>query len=303
MLIRLAGDVGAEGHARRGPGRPAAVPRRLEGMVGQERRRRRPRQARRRPADARPHVARPPRPADAGRQGRRDQRQEGAGLEDRRAAIAVGRRGRRPGPRPDRRGERPPGQRARPHRQDHLVQAGHASRSACSGLPNGNTFVVCRNQLVEFDSRQHAVFTYQRQAAVRHLLPPKGSGTARLCSSPARASASGSTPRARRSSRSPVPRAMYIGRRVGGACRTTMLLVTQRDGVAEFDAARPVAARLAGAVSAGPRRSSDCRTATRWSAPAWLPNADGVAELDHDGHVVWEYKPTDGFVPWRARRR
>ena len=33
------------------------------------------------------------------------------------------------------------------------------------------------------------------------------------------------------------------------------------------------------------------------------PNAQKVAELDRNGQVVWEYKPGDNMIPWKARRR
>ena len=79
-----------------------------------------------------------------------------------------------------------------------------------------------------------------------------------------------------------------------------MSLVTQRDSVAEYDG-----------TGGAPVWQATC---SRPTSVQRLPNgntlvasgmsaASGVIELDRAGQTVWEYKSTDNFLPWRARRR
>ncbi|HEY1378860.1 MAG TPA: HEAT repeat domain-containing protein [Gemmataceae bacterium] len=165
-------------------------------------------------------------------------------------------------------------------------------------LPNGNTFVVCRNQLVELDARQQQVFSHQRNQQADIAAAEKlRSGeivyvtTGGTC---VRLDAKGKEIKS-----FPIGRMYYS---FGGldVLPNNHILVTQRDGVAEYDGSGGPPVWQA----AFPRPTSVQRlpNGNTLVASGLSPNS-AAAELDRAGHTVWEYKPPDGSMPWRARRR
>jgi hypothetical protein len=164
-------------------------------------------------------------------------------------------------------------------------------------LPNGNTFVVCRNQLVEFDTKQREVFSYQRQQYDICAAQKLRTGEAVFVTTQGQCVRVDNKGKEGKSF--PVSRMLSV---LGGieVLPNNHVLVTQRDSVAEYDGA-----------GGAPVWQATC---TRPTSVQRLPNgntlvasgmaaASGVAELDRAGHTVWEYKSPDNFLPWRARRR
>jgi hypothetical protein len=163
-------------------------------------------------------------------------------------------------------------------------------------LPNGNTFVACRSQLVEYDSRRREVFSYQRQqfdiCAARKLRGGDAILTTRTGQC-VRVDAKGkeAAPVALQRGIMPYPGDLDV-------LPNNHILVTQQNGVAEYDPAGGPAVWQA--------------TFLRPTSVQRLPNgntlvASGqasamVAELDRAGKTVWKYDVTEGPV-WRARRR
>jgi hypothetical protein len=165
-------------------------------------------------------------------------------------------------------------------------------------LPNGNTFVVCRNQLIELDGRQREVNSYQRQdygiCGAQRLRSGETVfvlNTGQCVRLDAK-NKEGTT--------FTIPQRMQPGYGGMEVLPNNHVLVVQRDGVGEYDGTGGPAVWHA--------------AFTRPTSVQRLPNgntlvasgnspAGAVAELDRSGKIVWEYKPPDGFLPWRARRR
>jgi hypothetical protein len=165
-------------------------------------------------------------------------------------------------------------------------------------LPNGNTFIVSRNELLEIDKRQEKVTSYQRQqqydiCAAQRLR----SGETVLLTRTGQCIRLDANHKEVKSFN--IPRMVFT---IAGleSLPNGRLLVTERERVAEYE------------VGGG---------APAWEAPfryptsvQRLPNGNTlvatfqsqtpmVAELDRDKQTVWDYKPGDGSLPWRARRR
>jgi hypothetical protein len=165
-------------------------------------------------------------------------------------------------------------------------------------LPNGNTFVVARNQLVELNGKQEIVFTHQRaqQADIiagqrlrngEMVYVTQGGTCVRL-------DATGKEIKT-----FPVGR-MYYSVGTVEVLPNNHVLVTQKDMVAEYD----------GNGGAPVWQASVVRPTSAQRLPngntlvsSGLMATTGVAELDRAGHPVWDYKPADGALPWRAKRR
>jgi outer membrane protein assembly factor BamB len=164
-------------------------------------------------------------------------------------------------------------------------------------LPNGNTFVTCRNQLVEYDTKQTEVFSYQRQQYDICAAQKLRSGEAVFVTTNGqctRVDAKG-----KESKTFPVSRMLSV---LGGleVLPNSHVLVTQRDSVAEYDGTggAPVwQATYSRPTSVQRLPNGNTLVASGMAA------ASGVAELDRAGQTVWEYKSTDNFLPYRARRR
>jgi hypothetical protein len=165
-------------------------------------------------------------------------------------------------------------------------------------LASGNTFVVTRNQLVELDKRQQEVFSYQRNqqydiCAAQRL---RNGETLVLTRTGQCLRIDG---KGKEIKSFPIPRMVFT---IAGleSLPNGRVLVTQRDCVAEFDegGGAPVwQAPFRYPTSAQRLPNGNTLVATA-QAPAPM-----VAELDREGKTVWDYKPSDGAVPWRARRR
>jgi hypothetical protein len=163
-------------------------------------------------------------------------------------------------------------------------------------LPNGNTFVVVRNQLVEWDQQRREVFHYPRPqhdiAAAQRLR----NGEAVFVT------ASGACVRldaqAKEVKSFSVPPLLYA---FGGleVLSNGHILVTSRDGVAEYTAD---GRKVWSASAVRPNSVQRLPNGNTLIASGLSPQGH-VAELDRNGQSVWEYKPPDGTVPWRARRR
>ncbi len=165
-------------------------------------------------------------------------------------------------------------------------------------LPNGNTFITCRNQLVEWDARQNQAFSYQRNQHDIVAAQKLRSGEMVYVTT------TGTV--VRLDAKGKEIKSFQIGRMYfsfGGleVLPNNHVLVTQQNSVAEYDG------------SGGPPVWQG--TFARPTSVQRLPNgntlvASGVStntaavELDPSGQKkVWEYTPPDGAMPWRARRR
>jgi hypothetical protein len=78
------------------------------------------------------------------------------------------------------------------------------------------------------------------------------------------------------------------------------ILVTQRQGIGEFDANGNQQSNIPVNRPSGLQRLSNGNTLVTVSGN---PGNPSVLELDRAGRTVWEYKPADGVIPYRARRR
>jgi hypothetical protein len=169
---------------------------------------------------------------------------------------------------------------------------------AVQRLPNGNTFVVSRNQLVELDTNQREVSTYQRTqhdiVAAQRLRNGETVfvTTAGAC--------------VRLDANNREAKSFQMGRvfyTFGGVevLPSGRILVTQRDGVAEYD---PDGGEKWSAKFSRPNSVQRLPNGNTLVASGMSPLPQAVvAELDRGGHTVWEYSPPDGSQPWRARRR
>lgn len=163
-------------------------------------------------------------------------------------------------------------------------------------LPNGNTFVVCRNQLVELDGRQREIFNHPRNPA--DIMAGFKSRNGEMTFVTTTGNCFRLDAKGKEIKNFPVVRMAFS---YGGleVLPNNHVLVTQRDNVAEYDA------------------NGKQVWSTNFSRPTSvqrLPNGNTlvssglsansiVAELDQSGKPVWEYKPPDNAMPYKARRR
>jgi hypothetical protein len=163
-------------------------------------------------------------------------------------------------------------------------------------LPNGNTFITSRNQVVECDPRGQDVFHHPR--------PPHDIVAAQKLRTGETVLVTVSGACIRLDAKGREARSFNIGRTFyayGGleVLPTGRVLVTQRDAVTEFEAdGRPAWT----ATCARPTSVQRLPNGNTLVASGVAPQAQ-VVELDRTGQAVWDYKPPEGSLPWRARRR
>jgi HEAT repeat protein len=172
-----------------------------------------------------------------------------------------------------------------------------AQPNSIQRLPNGNTFVTCPNQLVEFDTHQRQVFSYQRPTYDIRAGQKLRSGEAVFVTATGdciRVDAKGKEVKSFK--------VLSMASAIGGieVLPNNHVLVTHRTGVAEYDG-----------TGGNPVWQA---TFSRPTSVQRLPNGNtlvasgnaatpSVVELDRKGQTVWEYKAEAGFMAWRARRR
>jgi PQQ-like domain/HEAT repeats len=164
-------------------------------------------------------------------------------------------------------------------------------------LANGNTLVVGRNQIIEFDTHQTEVFSYQRQQFDICAAQKLRSGEVLFVTT------SGQCVRLDAKGQKEV-KTFQVGRMQTLAGLEVLpndrFLMTQLNTVAEFDGTGGVPvwhADFSRPTSVQRLPNGNTLVASGMSANA------GVAELDRSGKIVWEFKAADGSVPWRAHRR
>ena len=165
-------------------------------------------------------------------------------------------------------------------------------------LANGNTFIVCRNQLIEIDARRVEVFSYQRPAPQFDICAAQKlrSGDAIFLTRTGQCIRLDAKGKEGRPFLVP-PTLTYGGIDV---LPNNHVLVTQKDCVAEYDGTggAPVWQGTFSRPTSVQRLANGNTLVASGQSPT-----PTVAELDRLGHAVWEFKPTDGSLPWRARRR
>jgi hypothetical protein len=163
-------------------------------------------------------------------------------------------------------------------------------------LPNGNTLVVSRNQIAEWDAEHNPVYTYHRNVADITAATKLRGGEFMLLTSQG-ACVRLSEDRKEIKTFQITPRPVYHP--FGGieGLPSGNLLVTQRDSVVECD---PSGNSIWSAPIARP---GDVQRLSNGNTIVVSTANYTVSELDRAGQSVWEYKFTDGTTPYRARRR
>jgi HEAT repeat protein len=161
-------------------------------------------------------------------------------------------------------------------------------------LANGNTFIACRNQLLEVDRDGKEVFSIPR--ANHDIVAARKSRSGEIVYATNQGSC------VKLDANNKEVKSFNVGRLnyYSGIdlLPNGRILLTQLRGVAEFDP-----------------ESGD----TKWSVNVMSPNSvmrlpNGntlvssmntleIQELDRDGKKVWDFKADDGYRPWRVRRR
>jgi len=169
-------------------------------------------------------------------------------------------------------------------------------------LPNGNTLIVCRSHVLEWDGEQRAVGKpYERPQQDIVAATKLRSGEMIVLTNQGNCirldkdgkEVSASSPRAQ----SFVPFG-YID-----ALPTGNVLVTQQNAVAEFDTDGKQVSSLAAIRPTGVQRLSNGNTLIAGGGSTAATTHVAVRELDRNGNVAWEYRFTDGTIPYRAHRR
>jgi hypothetical protein len=169
-------------------------------------------------------------------------------------------------------------------------------------LPNGNTLIVCRSHILEWDGEQKSVGKpYERPmqdivAATKlrngELIILTNQGNCiRVDRDGKELNAGAST------ARSFVPFG-YID-----ALPTGNVLVTLSNAIAELDAEGKQVASLPAIRPTGVQRLSNGNTLIAGGGSTAATANVAVRELDRNGNVAWEYRFTDGTIPYRAHRR
>jgi hypothetical protein len=167
---------------------------------------------------------------------------------------------------------------------------------ACRRLADGRTFIATRSQVLEADrdGQKEAVLVNRPMSDIVAAARSRGGQVAFLTNTGTciRLDEKGREARTfnatnRRISYDSALEFLPNGR----------LLVTQPEGVAEFD---PDGKKVWEAKAVRPTSVERLPNGNTLVASM---NGRKVQELDRDGHAVWEYEPEDGSRPLRARRR
>jgi HEAT repeat protein len=168
--------------------------------------------------------------------------------------------------------------------------------SGVQRLPNGNTVVTARNQIVEFDSANppNEVFSHKRPQ--QDILAAQKLRNGEIVfvtttGSCVRIDAKGKEVRTFQAGR------MYVA---GGleVLPNNHVLMTLKDGVTEYDVDGRVVWQATVERPTSVQRLPNGNTLVA----SGLSPTTAVAELDRAKQVVWEYKAPDGALPWRAKR-
>jgi HEAT repeat protein len=162
-------------------------------------------------------------------------------------------------------------------------------------LPNGNTLIVSRNQILELDGRQREVFSHPRPQQDVMAAQKLRSGEVVFVTSGGAC--------VRLDAKGKEVKTFQVGRTYayGGleVLPNNHVLVTQMNEVTEFDADGRVVWKGAVNRPTSVQRLPNGNTLVS----SGLIATTGVVELDRAGRTVWNYKPPDGAFVWRARRR
>ena len=161
-------------------------------------------------------------------------------------------------------------------------------------LPNGHTFVTCRNQLVELDAQQREVWNYPRAQHDIVAAQRLRNGDTVFTTTAGACVRLDTRKTEVKTFQTPRTAYTYGGLDVLGNGR---VLITQRSGVAEFEPNGNQVWQAAFNQPVSVQRLPNGNTLVAGSGAAT------VVELDRNGQPVWDYKAPDGFVPWRAHRR
>jgi hypothetical protein len=169
-------------------------------------------------------------------------------------------------------------------------------------LPNSHTLITSRNQIVEWDADRREVFNYQRNQF--DIVAAQKLRTGEVMFVTQAGACVCLDAKGRESKSFQIGRLFYM---YGGLdiLSNGRLLVTQRDGVAEFEPGDRPGPTIWSAACGRPtsvQRLPNGNTLVATTPTTPQPQAH-VVELDRSGQTVWEYKPMDGTQPWRARRR
>jgi hypothetical protein len=161
-------------------------------------------------------------------------------------------------------------------------------------LPNGNTLVVCRNQIMEWDSDRNTVWTYSRTGAdIVAATRARNGDTIFLTNRGVCTRLDKDRKEIKTFQKNTSPNAF------GGidALPGDRLILTQVNAVIECD--RDGTQSWSAPVS----RPSDVQRLANGNTLVTLSGSMQVTELDRSGTSVWDYKSVDGHIPYRARRR
>jgi hypothetical protein len=174
--------------------------------------------------------------------------------------------------------------------------------TALQRLPNGHTLVVSRNQVVEWDERQREVFAYHRATQDIAAAAKGRNGEVVLVTQ------SGTCVRVDPTTRREI--GSFATRRTYGYGAVEVLpnghiLMTHQDRVAEYDAnGRPHWEAMFTRPSSVQRLpNGNTLVCGSPSPPVGNQTLPFVAELDRNGKTVWEYRPPENMMAWKARRR
>ena len=164
-------------------------------------------------------------------------------------------------------------------------------------LPNGNTFVACRNALLEYDRSGKEVLNQARNNETI-LDAQKSCATARSSCVPTRAATPGSTPRARRSRPARVPFNVNFGVGGGEVLPNDHVLISSPNigKVYEYDADGKTV------MEANVQLANNFFRLSNGHTLVTCQNQTHVVELDQTGKVVNDMKDLT-YHPWRVSRR
>jgi hypothetical protein len=172
-------------------------------------------------------------------------------------------------------------------------------------LPDGNTLIVCRNHVMEWDGEQHSVGkTYERpQQAQQDIIAATKLRNGELIVLTNQGNCIRLDKDGKELSASSPNGQSFVPFGYIDALPTGNVLITQQNLIAELNAEGKQVSALTAIRPTCVQRLSNGNTLIAGGGSTAATANVAVRELDRNGNVAWEYRFTDGTIPYRAHRR
>jgi HEAT repeat protein len=171
-------------------------------------------------------------------------------------------------------------------------------------LPNGNTLIVCRSHVLEWDAEQRSVGKpYERPQPGQDIVAATKLRNGELIVLTNQGNCIRLDKDGKKLSESSPNGQSFVPFGYIDALPTGNVLVTQQNTIAELDAEGKQVSSLPAIRPTAVQRLSNGNTLIAGGGSTAATANVAVRELDRNGNVAWEYRFTDATIPYRAHRR